>query len=163
MIGIVQAVQARVRRSVACQRPGTGASSRRRNSKNCEAVNPGVARLVVTGIQVLWVRLLGLSRSRARDRYDCRRPDTEAVVGIFHLNPDRKALRQTHPVQITWHLWQADRTRSVLGNDGPPQTDDLSLESFPTFKLQIDFCRRSLLNMLELCFAEIRDDIPSAC
>src|SRR5271165_3389546 len=87
VIGMVQARQARVMRSVACQRPGVGANSRRRNSTIWEVIGLGMAGASVTGVRLLRIGNQALPRSLAGDRHDGRRADAEAVVRVFHLEP----------------------------------------------------------------------------
>src|SRR5882672_3554409 len=134
-------------RSVACQRPGVGAISRRRNSANWEIHKLGAVSVAVTNVSVLWIGRRVWFWSRSGDGHHGRRADAEGVVGICHLNPHRKTLRQPHPIQITRHVWQSARTRSVFRNNGPGEADDFALEPFPAFVLQINLRRRTLLDM----------------
>src|SRR5262249_38494206 len=124
MTGTVAAVQARVRRSVACQRSGVNASSRRRKSyrpivshgdRACVLVFVIMTPLAVSPSGCLW----GL----VTDGHDCRGPNAEGVIQVVETDTHGKALGEADPVELPVDLRQPHGARAAVGDHGPAQPD----------------------------------------
>src|SRR5262249_17898493 len=94
MIGTVAAVHASVRRSVGPSRPGVGASSRRRNSKN----EGGPAIVGERGPDALMGSASRPRASALADRHYGRGAEAKGLVGILHLEAHWEPCGKSHPV-----------------------------------------------------------------
>src|SRR5262245_6223750 len=122
MIGMVAAVQASVRRSVACQRSGVNANSRRRKSYrpvvghgDCDGV------LVLTIMTPLAVRRPGGLWGLVTDGHDCRGPNAEGVIRVVETETHGKPLGEADPVELPVNLRQPPSARATVGDHGPTQ------------------------------------------
>src|SRR5215510_12431872 len=87
MIGTVAAVQASVRRSVACQRSGVNANSRRRKSYRPVVGRGDRARVLVFVIMTpLAVSRPGCLWGLVTDGYDRRGPNAKGVILVIETN-----------------------------------------------------------------------------
>src|SRR5262249_14064408 len=122
MIGMVAAVQASVRRSVACQRSGVNASSRRRKSYRPNVGHGDRARvLVLTIMTPLAVSGLGCLWSLATYGHDRRGPNAEGVIRVVETDTHGKPLGEADPVELPVDLRQPPRARATVGDYGPAQ------------------------------------------
>src|SRR5262245_47517619 len=130
MIGTVAAVQASVRRSVACQRSGVNASSRRRKSYRPVVGHGDRARvLVLTIMTPLVVSRLGCLRGLVTHGYDCRGPNAEGVIRVVETDPHGKPLGEADPVELPVDLRQPHGARAAVGDHGPAQPDHGPVEA----------------------------------
>src|SRR5215471_9477842 len=124
MIGTVAAVQASVRRRVACQRSGVHANSRRRKSYRPVVGRGDRARvLVLTIMTPLAVRRPGCRCGLVTDGYDRRGPNAEGVIRVVETDTHGKPLGEADPVELPVDLRQPPRARATVGDHGPAQPD----------------------------------------
>src|SRR4030095_12760428 len=91
MIGTVAAVQASVRRSVACQRSGVNASSRRRKAHRPSVGHGDRARVLVFVIMTpLAVSRPGCLWGLVTDGHDRRGPNAEGIIRIAVTDGQRQ-------------------------------------------------------------------------
>src|SRR5215471_10800479 len=124
MIGTVAAVQASVRRRVACQRSGVNASSRRRKSYRSIVGHGDRARVLVLTIMTP----LAVSRpdglwSLATYGHDCRGPNAEGVIRVVETDTHGKPLGEADPVELPVDLRQPPSACATVGDHGPAQPD----------------------------------------
>src|SRR5262249_18587133 len=122
MIGTVAAVQASVRRRVACQRSGVKANSRRRKSYR-PVVGHGdrAGVLVFTIMAPLAVRRPGCLRGLVTHGHDRRGPNAEGVIRVVETDPHGKPLGEADPVELPVDLRQPHGARAAVGDHGPAQ------------------------------------------
>src|SRR5215831_14750675 len=146
MIGTVAAVQASVRRSVACQRSGVNASSRRRKAHRPSMGHGDCARVLV------FAMLLPRAVSRpgglwglVTDGHDCRGPDAKGVIRIVEADTDGKPLGEADPVELPVDLRQPHGARAAVGDHGPAQPDHGPVEVLIRLRLEVNLGGRSLV------------------
>src|SRR5262245_11122697 len=122
MIGTVAAVQASVRRSVACQRSGVNANSRRRKSYRPIVGHGDRARVLVFTIMTPLV----VSRpcclwSLVTYGHDRRGPNAKGVIRVVETDTHGKSLGEADPVELPVNLRQPHSARATVGDHGPTQ------------------------------------------
>src|SRR5262245_54129668 len=122
MIGMVAAVQASVRRSVACQRSGVNANSRRRKSYRAVVCHGDHARVLVFVITTpLVVSHLGCLWSLVTYGHDRRGTNAEGGIRVVETDTHRKALGEADPVELPVDLRKPHGARAAVGDHGPTQ------------------------------------------
>src|SRR4029434_7362814 len=121
MMGTVAAVQASVRRSVACQRSGVNASSRRRKAHRPSVGHGDCARVLVFAIMTpLAVSRPGGLWGLVTDGHDCRGPNAEGVIRVVETETHGKPLGEADPVELSVDLRQPPSARGTVGDHRPP-------------------------------------------
>src|SRR6266436_1670557 len=122
MTGTVGVVQASVRRSVACQRSGVNASSRRRKSYRPVVCHGDRARVLVFPIITpLVVRCPGCLWGLVTYGHDRRGTNTEGVIRVVETDTDGKPLGEADPVELPVDLRQPHGARAAVGEHRPTQ------------------------------------------
>src|SRR5499426_1989524 len=161
MIGTVAAVQASVRRSVACQRSGVKASSRRRKSYRPVVGHGDRARVLVFTIMTpLAVRRPGCLWGLVTEGHDCRGTNAEGVIRVVKTDTHGKPLGEADPVELPVDLRQPVGARAAVGDHGPAQPDHGPVEVLVRLRLEVNISGGSLADMPEVRLAKVRDDIP---
>src|SRR5262245_57133487 len=161
MIGTVAAVQASVRRSVACQRSGVNANSRRRKSYRPVVGHGDRARvLVLTIMTPLAVSRPGCLWGLVTYGHDCRGTNAEGVIRVVETDTHGKPLGETDPVELPVDLRQPHDARAAVGDHRPAQPHHGPVEVLMRLRLEVNIGGHSLADMLELRLAKVRDHIP---
>src|SRR5262252_1279934 len=154
MIGTVAAVQASVRRSVACQRSGVHASSRRRKPYRPVVGHGDRARVLVFTIMTpLAVRRPGCLWGLVTYGHDCRGTNAEGVIRVVKTDTHGKPLSEADPVELPVDLRQPVGARAAVTDHGP-------VEVLIRLRLEVNISGGSLENMPQVRLAKVRDDIP---
>src|SRR2546426_6559351 len=162
MIGTVAAVQASVRRSVACQRSGVNASSRRRKAHKPRVGHGDCARVLVFAIMTpLAVSRPGCLCGLVTDSHDCRGPNAEGVIRVVETDTHGKPLGEADPVELPVDLRQPHGTRAAVGDHGPTQPNYSPVEVLVGLRLEVNIGGRSLADMPEVRLAKVREDRKS--
>src|SRR5256886_3140952 len=161
MIGTVAAVQASVRRSVACQRSGVNASSRRRKAHRPRVGHRDCARVLVFAIMTpLAVSRSGCLCGLVADSPDCRGPNAEGVIRVVETDTHGKPLGEADPVELPVDLRQPHDTRAAVGDHGPTQPNYSPVEVLVWLRLEVNIGGRSLAGMPEGRPAKVRGHLP---
>src|SRR5262249_7808434 len=139
MIGTVAAVQASVRRSVACQRSGVNANSLRRKSYR-PAVGHGdcACVLVFTIMTPLAVSRPGCLWGLVTYGHDCRGTNAEGIIRVVETDTHRKPLGEADPVELPVDLRQPHSARAAVGDHGPAQPDHGPVEVLVWLRLEVN-------------------------
>src|SRR5215831_14619716 len=161
MIGTVAAVQASVRRSVACQRSGVNANSRRRKSYRPIVGHGDRTRVLVFTIMTP----LAVSRpcclcGLVTDSHDRRGTYAEGVIRVVETDTHGKPLGEADPVELPVDLRQPVGARATVWNHGPAQPHHGPVEVLIRLRLEVNISGSSLADMPEVRLAKVRDDIP---
>ena len=140
--------------------PGVGANSRRRNSQMGMVIQREMAGVAVTNVQILWISRPAWPRGLAGDRHHGDAPTRKLSSGSSTCTRTGKRCASRTQSRLRGTLGKPIALPSS-GNHGPRETDDFAREPLP-FELQINLRRSPFLDMLELRFAKIGDDIPSS-
>src|SRR5262245_39017262 len=161
MIGTVAAVQASVRRRVACQRSGVHANSRRRKSYR-PVVGHGdrAGVLVLTIMTPLAISRLGCLWGLGTDGHDCRGPNAEGVIRVVETDTHGNPLGEADPVELPIDLRQPHGARAAVGDHGPAQPDHGPVEVLIRLRLEVNISGGSLADMPEVRLAKVRDNVP---
>src|SRR5262245_43696174 len=145
MIGMVAAVQASVRRSVACQRSGVHASSRRRKAHKPSVGHGDRARVLVFVIMTpLAVRRPGCRWGLVTDGHDRRGPNAKGVIRVVETDTHGKSLGEADPVELPVNLRQPHGARATVGDHGPTQPHHGPVEALVWLRLEVNIGGRSL-------------------
>src|SRR6266446_8987118 len=145
MIGTVAAVQASVRRSVACQRSGVNASSRRRKSHRPVMGHEDRTRVLVFTIMTpLAVSRPGCLCGLVTDSHDCRGPNAEGVIRVVETDTHGKPLGEADPVELPVDLRQPHGARAAVGNHRPAQPHHGPVEVLIRLRLEVNIGGGSL-------------------
>src|SRR4029450_2976851 len=108
MIGTGAAVQASVRPSVACQRSGVNASSRRRKAHRPSVGHGDCARVLVFAmLSPRAVSRPGCLWGLFTDGHDRRGPNAKGVIRVVETETHGKSLGEADPGDLPGHLRQA--------------------------------------------------------
>src|SRR5262245_41556717 len=161
MIGMVAAVQASVRRSVACQRSGVNASSRRRKSHRPVMGHGDRARVLVFTIMTpLVVSRPGCLWSLVTYGHDRRGPNAEGVIRVVETDTHGKPLGEADPVELPVDLRQPVGARAAVGDHRPAQPHHGPVEVLIRLRLEVNISGGSLADMPEVRLAKVRDNVP---
>src|SRR5215831_16815418 len=161
MIGTVAAVQASVRRSVACQRSGVHANSRRRKSYRPVVGRGDRARVLVFTIMApLAVSRPGCLRGLVTYGHDCRGTNAKGVIRVVKTDTHGKPLSEADPVELPVDLRQPVGARAAVRDHGPAQPDHGPVEVLIRLRLEVNISGGSLADMPQVRLAKVRDDIP---
>src|SRR5262245_4748778 len=151
MIGMVAAVQASVRRSVACQRSGVHANSRCRKAYRPVVCHGDRSRVLVFPIMTpLVVSRPGCRWGLATDGHDRRGPNAEGVIRVVETDTDGKPLGEADPVELPVDLRQPHGARAAVGDHGPTQPHHGPVEALVWLRLEVNLGGGSLADMSEV-------------